>query len=332
MKWVALTFFFIPLLTFAQAFNAGFVQGLWYSEETFFAEEPIRVYVAIRNNTGEDLTGVVEFFDNEKRIGKSTVSALDGRIIESWVDWTPSYGEHTISAEIVEMELHSVGAETETIEVRSAVAEDVLFVDRDTDGDGVGDQDDRDDDGDGVSDRVEQKNGTDPLEYDEPLAEPEEDRTSSNETNETDDGAATDEPVGLEQYLTPSRADHMLSSVTGYTQELKAKLDDYRQARAAKNSETTEPEEITVNADGFGEITRTDNNDTKREKPAVEKPDGFIGDLFGFIGSIFGGIYTGVLAVLSWTLAYPILIQLILLFGILFVLYKVAKRLGGRPV
>lgn len=332
MKWVALTFFFIPLLTLAQAFNAGFVQGLWYSEETFFAEEPVRVYVAIRNNTGEDLTGVVEFFDNEKRIGKSTVSALDGRIIESWVDWTPSYGDHTITAEIVKMELHSVGAETETIVVRSALAEDVLFVDRDTDGDGVGDQDDRDDDGDGVSDRVEQKNGTNPLVYDEPAAEPAEDRDTGNETNETSDSAATDEPIGLEQYLTPSRADHMLSSVTSYTQELKARLDGYRQTRAEQNSETVDSEGVTVNADGFGEITRTNSDDTKREKPTTEKPDGFMGDLFGFIASIFNGMYTGVLAVLSWTLAYPILIQLMLLFGILFMLYKVAKRIGGRPV
>jgi len=56
-----------------------------------------------------------------------------------------------------------------------------------------------------------------------------------------------------------------------------------------------------------------------------------MGDLISFIGSIFGGIFTGALAVISWTLTYPILIQLLLLFGILYSMYRIAKKLGGRP-
>tara|TARA_B100000745_G_scaffold290251_2_gene229033 strand:+ start:2759 stop:3817 length:1059 start_codon:yes stop_codon:yes gene_type:complete len=342
----AFLLYVLPVYAHAQEFNAGFVQGLWYSQETFFVDDTVRIYVAIRNNTGSDLTGTVEFFDNDERIGRSTVSALDGRIIESWVDWEPDYGEHRISASISKIELHTVGETTEAIEVRSSLAEDVLFVDVDTDGDDVGNKNDIDDDGDGISDIVEQNNGTNPLVYDEPTplssaeaSETEEGKSPHSETNGTGTDSSTSTAEGLEQYLTPSRADAVLESVTAYTQALKKDLDMYRaKRRAVQNGETLEDAvpEIEVDKDGFGEITRTDGTvESKTEKEKTrepkEKPEGFMGDLISFIGSIFGGIYTGVLAIISWTLGYPILIQLLLLFGILYGMYKIAKRLGGRP-
>ena len=339
MKWgIPLLFLLLSPTLHAQEFNAGFVQGLWYSQESFFANDRVRIYVAIRNNTGSDLTGTVEFYDNDERIGRSTVSALDGRIIESWVDWEPDFGEHRISASISKIELHTVGEKTEAVEVRSALAEDVMFVDVDTDGDTVGNKDDIDDDCDGISDTVEQTNGTNPLVFDEPPAEPDVDGEIDSETNEPTTRTGTSSRQGLEQYLTPSRADTMLGSITEYTQELKKDIDDYRAERSAKRTgetiETKTPE-IAVDKDGFGEITRSDEavaiEEPKDERPKPEKPGGFMGDLISFIGSIFGGIFTGALAVISWTLTYPILIQLLLLFGILYGMYRIAKKLGGRP-
>lgn len=339
MKWGILILLLLLSPTLhAQEFNAGFVQGLWYSQETFFADDSVRIYVAIRNNTGSDLTGTVEFFDNDTRIGRSTVSALDGRIIESWVDWKPSYGEHTISASISKIELHTVGEKTEAVTVRSALAEDIRFVDRDTDKDGVGDKDDIDDDGDGISDAVEQRNGTDPLTFDEPPAAPEETQSSARETSGASAGTGTSTAQGLEQYLTPSRADTMLGSITQYTQTLKQDLDAYRASRnTVQNGETTADTVplIEVDKDGFGEITRTNSEavDTTPTKDTAkpEKPQGFMGDMITFIGNILNGLYTGALGILSWTLAYPILIQLLLLLGILYGMYKIAKKLGGRP-
>ncbi len=340
MKWgIPLLLLLLAPYLHAQEFNAGFVQGLWYSEEVFFADDTVRVYVALRNNTGSDLTGTVEFFDNEKRIGRSTVSALDGRIIESWVDWEPTYGEHSLSASLTKIELHTVGERTEAVEVRSSLAEDVVFVDHDTDDDNIGNEVDADDDGDGISDVVELKNGTDPLTYNEPEenAADQGDETDTITSETTTPASATTTGEGLEQFLTPSRADSMLSAVTRRTQELKKQLDEYRAERnAAAHNETngSEIDDIEVNQDGFGEITRTSDKPEEEEKEDTtkhEKPDGFMGDLFSFIGTIFGGLYTAALAVFSWTLGYPILIQLLLLFGILYGLYKVSKKLGGRP-
>ena len=339
MKWL-LSFtllFTLGTPAFAEEFNAGIVQGLWYSEEAVFADQAVRIYVAVRNNTGSDLTGTVEFFDGEKRIDRVSVSALDGRIIERWADWTPTYGEHTISASLSRTKLHAVGESTETITVTSALAEDTFFVDYDTDEDGVGNKNDVDDDGDGISDEVEETNGTDPLLFDEPTPESvsstEETDSDSTANNQDTTAINTGTPEGIEQYLTPSRADTMLSNITTLVNESKEKLDTYRHERAIESGDT-EPiiEEVEVNADGFGEISRTtDTPEETKEKINVQKPDGFLGDIFNFFGAIFNGVYTGILAVASWALGNPILMQLLLLFGILFGLYKISQRLSRRP-
>ncbi len=329
----------------AQEFNAGIVQGLWYSQD-IFADQPVRIYVAIRNNTGTDMTGTVEFFDNDTRIARKSVSALNGRIIESWADWTPSYGEHTIKATLSRTKLQAVGETAETISVTSSLAEDAFFADYDTDGDGVGNKKDIDDDGDGISDEVEIQNGTDPLVFNEPPKEETKiDTTSTTTVNRSSGGGDNDGSArGLEQYLTPSRAETMLAGITDTINSTKEKLDTYRESRTVANG-TAEPapaEEIEVNKDGFGEITRTSKEETKKQNPketkqkdqSEQKPqnlNGFFGDLFTFARTIIGGIYTGILATISFALGYPILMQLLLLFGILFLLYKIAKRLGGRP-
>ena len=65
----------------ALAFNAGIVQGLWYDKEKVFVGESVRIYVAVRNNTGTDLIGQVAFSVNGEKIEESDIKALDGRII-----------------------------------------------------------------------------------------------------------------------------------------------------------------------------------------------------------------------------------------------------------
>ena len=341
MKWVFsfILFFTLTIPAFAEEFNAGIVQGLWYSQETIFEGVPVRIYVAIRNNTGSDLTGTVEFFDGDNRIDRVSVSALDGRIIERWADWTPTYGEHTISATLTRTKLHTVGENSETIEVTAALSVDTVFVDYDTDKDGVGNKKDVDDDGDGLSDETEKTNGTDPLVFDEPPTTSEEASSDSKEdkpssdTEQSSENTSTGSSEGLEQYLTPSRADTMFGGITNLVNESKEKLDTYRQTRAVENG-TAEPvvEKVEVNEDGFGEISRTSEAPKEvKEKPKTEKPDGFLGDIFTFVGTILNGIYTGVLAAISWTLGHPILMQLLLLFGILFSLYKISQRLSRRP-
>ena len=336
MKWgFYAVFLLFPLVSLAQDFNAGFVQGLWYSEESVFVDTPVRIYVALRNNTGGDITGNIEFFDNDTRIGRSTVSALDGRIIESWVDWTPSYGEHKISATITKLELHGVGTQSEEIEVATALAEDIIFVDYDTDGDGIGNSIDRDDDGDGIADSVEERNGTDPLDgTDVPQTPTPEEEAAAEEV--ADEESA--EIAGLEQYLTPSRAEQALANITRITQEMKASLDTYRDARDNGEDDSTEADTaVSVDESGFGEISRSDGPPAPpqetQEKPSKEEvaEGGLVSSISNAVGAMIGGIYGGVLALLSFALGYPILIQIGLLVGILYTLYRLAKRWGARP-
>jgi len=340
----ALILFLFPIVVGAS--NAGIVRGLWYSNETLYANVPTRVYIAVRNSTGADLSGTVEFFVNDKKIERSKIAALDGRIVESWADWTPPYGTSTISATLSRTEISSTASGTSAIEVVSALAEDVVFVDYDTDGDGVGNAVDTDDDNDGIPDAEEIKGDTDPLDPHDPAPEPESDEDStaaSSNSNENETGStsvtnkpatarsfttSSDGPVGLEQYLTPSPANTVLSNITETINNTKKRVDAFREKRDHVQSNSGELN-IAVNEDGFGEIERTSTEE--KRKPVAEKPDGFFGDLITFIGNVGSAVFTGILFVVSWVLGHPMLMQILLLILILFLVWKLARRFGRRP-
>lgn len=315
----------------AQAFNAGIVQGLWYAQEDVFAEEPTRIYVAIRNNTGADLTGTVTFRVDDTLIARKDVSALDGRIIESWTDWTPTYGEHTITASLSRVELHRVGTDVQRLPATSAVAKDTIFVDLDTDGDGVGNDTDADDDGDGLSDETERENGTDPLTFTEAEPNPETDvlgeststATASEATGEPSVHTATE---GLERYLAPSPARSTLANLTELVERSKRRLDEYRHARAETSAQNDT--DTVVDENGFGEIARA--TDTEAETTSQRPAAGLWGTIVATIGTLLSAVYAGVLAALSVFLGHPMVVQLALLFAILFGVYKLARRWGNR--
>lgn len=329
-----------PLSTLAQESNAGFVKGLWYSQEKVFADTPIRIYAAIRNNTGSDLSGTVDFLDNDKRIDKKNVQALDGRIIESWADWTPLYGTHTVSANLGRIELSRVGSTTQTVEVTSALAKDTFFVDRDTDGDSIGNKSDSDDDGDGQSDVQEASAGTNPLVKDAPIAEKKasEEETKKEEVKEKEtavsvkedtSGNGTNEREGLEQYLTESPAENVLSGVTSFITTAKENVDTYRQDR--KKAEVAKAAaDLKVNKDGFGEIQRsTGTAETAQPKGTAHN---FFGNVAMFAGKLFNAIFTGILFALSFILGHPMFVQLGILLLILFLILRFAAKFGRRPV
>lgn len=320
----------MPGLTLAS--NAGIVRGLWYDHETVFAGKPVRIYVAVRNNTGGDLSGTVEFFVNGSRIERNNIAALDGRIVESWADWTPRYGTSTVSATLSRTELTTTASGTKAVAVVSNLAEDTFFVDYDTDHDAIGDVTDTDDDGDGISDSDETAAGTNPKKYDPPKVTEATSVTENDEAvpvaTESADTSNTS-PVGLEQFLTPSRADTILTNISTAVTEAKDKLDTYRMARHTEAAIEAGAIAVPVNGDGFGEIERTSKDE--RNKPTAEKPGGFFGDVITFFGNIIGALYTGLLFVLSWLLGHPILVQLLLLLLILGGLIFTAKRLSRRP-
>jgi hypothetical protein len=159
----SLIFLIFPLFVFAQSANIGIIKGIWFSEDVFFAEDPIRIYTAIQNNSGKDIEGVVEFFDNDISIGKKNFTSLDKRVVELWMDTIITEGRHDYSVAITEAVINKPGEAKEPITPRIIVSDDTITAETDTDGDNIGDKEDLDDDNDGFSDIEEKKQGTDPM-------------------------------------------------------------------------------------------------------------------------------------------------------------------------
>ena len=81
--------------------NVGFIQGnIWYSEEPFFDGDHIRIYTVLHNNSGQDITGTIVFYDNETPINSNNFSIANERVQDQWTDWQAVYGSHKISASI----------------------------------------------------------------------------------------------------------------------------------------------------------------------------------------------------------------------------------------
>lgn len=331
---------------FGAEFNAGFVQGLWYSADEIFAEQPVRVYVALRNNTEHDLTGTVTFTDNGSRIGSSQISALPGRLVEAWADWTPTRGEHELRATLSNIQIHEIGGTTTRIEVESDLAEDVLIVDIDTDKDGVGNSEDADDDNDMISDEDEITAGTDPLTYTKKL-EPEkktEETEGEENTDTTDDTTTGTASSGLERFFDDStRIDSFLSGFTEKIEETKTSLDTYRTERNLErsrdtretgtstidNSDSTQKLDVTGTLEGvlspaeeFATITRS----------RIDTKPGIVTQLFGAIEAFFSGIYTFTLFGISKILEHPAVVELIFLLLVVLIIFRIARRFGRRPI
>ena len=321
--------FLFPFSTYANEVNAGFVQGIWYSSETVFAGVPTRIYIAFRNNTPHDLTGTIRFTDNEKRIGSSDISALSGRLVEAWVDWTPTHGTHNISASLSDATLHIIGGGTQPIDITDILASDALIIDTDTDKDGTGHATDTDDDGDDVSDEDEKARGSDPL-VKNPTAVIAEKATvlaedEQRETNESEETEEKDSERGLEQYMDAGTTDALLSNVTKKVEIAKESIDEYREKRTA---ELTPKETVTESSETpLG--TYTENATITRSK--IETKNSLLSSFISGVAALLQKIWTFILWLTSNALAYPALIELGILVGILYVIYRIARSIGRRP-
>ncbi len=318
-----------------ESLNAGFVEGIWYSSETVFADVPIRIYVAFRNNTGDDLSATVRFTDNEKRIGSSEVHALSGRLVEAWVDWIPTYGSHTITVTLTNVMVHPIGSSTRTVDVQNTVMSDTLVVDHDTDRDGVSNTADTDDDADGVSDTEEIARGSDPL-VPNPIPEKESEKVKDTQNKDAVENTSPDDSPremdqrigsrkGLEQYVGDGMTGNLLTNVTEKVDRTKQSLDTYREERnhTLYTDDTIEspPAETHVSS-GQPTITRT----------KIETKNTFLSAFIDGVSQIFKNIWTFVLFALSQALSHPALIQLLILVGILYIFYRLIRRVGRRPI
>lgn len=146
--------------------NVGFVpSNIWYSKDSFFAGETIRVYTVIFNGSEYDIEGTVQFFDNGTPINKAAFTVQKGGKVEDVsVEYVTKEGNHIITARIVDASVLEKNGKKKLLSLENKEAgKSEINVELDTDSDGIGNKEDFDDDNDGISDVDEIRNGTDPL-------------------------------------------------------------------------------------------------------------------------------------------------------------------------
>jgi hypothetical protein len=336
MKFTSLIFgllFLFPSVAIGASLNAGFVEGLWYSKEPVFVGTPVRIYAALRDNSESDITGTVLFKDGSTTIGTQDVSAVAGRLVEAWADWSPTYGDHTITATLENVEVHAIGQHATTATVMHAESKNTLFVDYDTDGDGIGNRTDTDDDGDGISDKKEKTNGTDPLDPKSPAPQqqatdtPQKNAaTSTPEYAKTENIHETTSPAGLEEYFGNGTVKNLFSNITDKVNESKQALDAYRGKR---NVESTPEATSTKSVSTTTTSTQNDTATITRTQIGA-KHQGLLALFVSGIKKTLNFLYTMLLWFVSWLLAFPAFVELLLMLCILFGIYKLARMYGAR--
>ncbi len=159
---------FLPLSVIAQTsqddFEIGIIPGnIWYSPFKFFAGDKVKIYTAVFNNSGYDISGTVVFFDNNQEIGqKDFFLAAKENIGAISINWIAQEGERNISVKLINLNKIIDGKKTYLPLEEREIAEAKLNIDSDNDGDGIEDSVDEDDDNDGIKDEIEKVNGLDP--------------------------------------------------------------------------------------------------------------------------------------------------------------------------
>jgi len=134
--------------------NYGFVSSnIWVSDNSPMRGETIKVSSVVINDSDKQFRGDVTFFDNDSAISSSMAFSLEAKESSKVlsVDWTcEPVGEHRFKAEITNA--HFINAEGQIEPIDGSFfsqVTDIIYVDVDTDEDGV-------------PDREEQEQGTDP--------------------------------------------------------------------------------------------------------------------------------------------------------------------------
>lgn len=140
---------FVP---FASAATTDLVlTSVTVSPEPVLINKDVRLYVTVENAGQADEEAIVSVMDGESWVGSKPVSLkIGGRPDEAWILWKPTtYGSHRLTFTVVD------DGVTDATPANNQVTRDI-FVDRDTDGDGIPDATDPDDDNDDVPDAQDQ--------------------------------------------------------------------------------------------------------------------------------------------------------------------------------
>ncbi|MEK7540907.1 MAG: LPXTG cell wall anchor domain-containing protein [Patescibacteria group bacterium] len=132
-----------------------------FSKEEILDGDLVRIYARIFNTGDADVSGQAVFSDNNKEMtSPQLISVRADTYDDVFIDWKAAQGNHDIKVSVI-----GLNPSDDNIENNSAIKKSV-FVDLDSDSDGVGNEKDADDDNDGLNDEEEAKTGTDPKKSD----------------------------------------------------------------------------------------------------------------------------------------------------------------------
>lgn len=136
--------------------------GIRVDVDPIMVNQTVKVYVTIKNVGHLDNEGLAVFMDNDVNFSMKDFSAkINGSQEEIWSTWTPkTAGNHVVKVKLVpDASLNNPALANYSSQV-------TLYVDQDTDGDGIRDQLDPDIDNDGLTNDQEHAIGTDPYKAD----------------------------------------------------------------------------------------------------------------------------------------------------------------------
>lgn len=138
---------------------------LWIEPSEFFAGEQVKIFVPLWNTSEETREAEVAVFIDESVVATTTVELGPQGSAVARMLWTAQEGDYTLKVRIVRVARKTILGKTplpipENNE--TATPPMTLIVDRDSDDDRFGDNQDTDDDNDGIPDEQERELGTNP--------------------------------------------------------------------------------------------------------------------------------------------------------------------------
>lgn len=126
--------------------------SVYFSVETPIVDSQLRIYANVRNNSEYDLSGTVKFYDEKMKVQvgmDQPISILAGSTDDVFIDYqVKGYGDHPVAVRVMPWETDGDKLDNNKVTKN-------IFVDYDTDGDGVPNSLDIDDDNDGCNDNVD---------------------------------------------------------------------------------------------------------------------------------------------------------------------------------
>ena len=154
--FVTLVILFFGSFVFAKTDLSISETDITFSKEEILDGDLVKIYARVFNTGDTDISGNVVFLDDNKEMADpQPISVRANTYDDVFIDWRAKQGNHDIKVNIIRL-----NSSDDNTENNSTVKKGV-FVDLDTDSDGIGNEKDADDDNDGLSDEEETKIGTD---------------------------------------------------------------------------------------------------------------------------------------------------------------------------